>query len=211
MRLAAFCSHGGSNFAAIADAARRGEIPLDVVVMLHNNARAGAVGKAHARGIATEWIPRQRYANEPSYAEALLGILRRHRVDLIALAGFMQKVPALVVREYAGRMTNIHPALLPFFGGPGFYGMRVHRAVFASGMKVSGPTVHLVDEQYDHGAILLQRAVAIDDCRAPEEIAARVLREEHRIYPEALGLLARGRFRVAGPRAELLDAPAAGE
>lgn len=195
-RLAAFCSHGGSNFAAIADAARAGAIPVDVVLMVHNNAAAGAKEKAIARGIATEWVPRKRFADDAAYAAHLLALLERKRIDLVALAGFMQRIPGAVVDRYAGRMTNIHPALLPFFGGKGFYGMRVHRAVFESGMKVSGPTVHLVDEHYDHGPILMQRAVAIDDCRTPEEIAARVLAEEHRLYPEAVGLLAESRFHI---------------
>jgi phosphoribosylglycinamide formyltransferase-1 len=203
-RVAAFCSHGGSNFASIADAAARGEIPVEVVVMVHNNARAGAKEKAKARGIPTEWVPRKRFATDEEYAAHLFAILDRYAVDIVALAGFMQRIPEEVVRRYAGRMTNIHPALLPFFGGKGFYGMRVHTAVFEAGMKVSGPTVHLVDEQYDHGPILLQRAVAIDDCRNPEEIAARVLKEEHRIYPEAVGLLAQGRFQLEGRRAALI-------
>ena len=111
--------------------------------------------------------------------------------------------PDELVRRYAGRMTNIHPALLPLFGGRGYFGQRVHEAVFAAGMKVSGPTVHLVDEEYDRGAILAQRAVSIEDCRTPEEIAARVLVEEHALYPETLGRLVRGCFRIEGRRTAL--------
>jgi len=204
-RLAAFCSHGGSNFAAIADAAQRGEIPLEVVVMVHNNAQAGAKVKAIARGIPTEWVPGNAFADEAAHAARLREILDGYRVDLIALAGFMQRIPVEIVRRYAGRMTNIHPALLPLFGGTGCYGHHVHEAVFAAGMKVSGATVHLVDEEYDHGPILMQRAVPIHDCASPEEIAARVLIEEHKLYPEALGLLAQGRFRIEGRRATLLS------
>jgi phosphoribosylglycinamide formyltransferase-1 len=204
-RLAAFCSHGGSNFAAIADAAQRGEIPIEVVVMVHNNAQAGAKAKAIARGIPTEWVPGHAFADEDAHARRLLEILEGYRVDLVALAGFMQRIPTGIVRRYAGRMTNIHPALLPLFGGAGFYGQHVHEAVFAAGMKVSGPTVHLVDEEYDRGPILMQRAVPIHDCATPEEIAARVLVEEHRLYPETLGLLAQGRFRIEGRRATLLS------
>jgi phosphoribosylglycinamide formyltransferase-1 len=203
-RVAAFCSHGGSNFAAIADAAARGEIPVEMAVMVHNNKRAGAKDKAETRGIPTEWVPRKSFADVDEYSARLLEILTQYRVDIVALAGFMQLVPSTIVRHYTGRMTNIHPALLPFFGGRGFFGMRVHEAVFKSGMKVSGPTVHLVDEEYDHGPILLQHAVPIDDCRTPEEIAARVLAEEHRIYPKAIGLLAQGRFQVENRRAVLV-------
>jgi folate-dependent phosphoribosylglycinamide formyltransferase PurN len=151
-------------------------------------------------------VPRKSFADEDEYAARLLTLLEQYRVDIVALAGFMQLVPSAVVQRYTARMTNIHPALLPFFGGRGFYGMRVHEAVFKSGMKVSGPTVHLVDEEYDHGPILLQHAVPIDDCRTPEEIAARVLAEEHRIYPKALGLLAQGRFQVENQRAVLVGA-----
>jgi phosphoribosylglycinamide formyltransferase-1 len=202
-RVAAFCSHGGSNFAAIADAATRGGVPIEMAVMIHNNARAGAREKAEARGIPTEWVPRKRFPDNDAYAQHILELLEKYEVDLVALAGFMQMIPNKVVQRFENRMTNIHPALLPFFGGRGFYGMKVHRAVFESGMKVSGPTVHLVDDEYDHGPILLQQAVSIDDCRTPEEIAARVLIEEHKIYPKALGLLAEGRFRVEGPRAWL--------
>ena len=203
-RVAAFCSHGGSNFAAIADAAARGEVPIEVALVVHNNARAGAKEKAVARGIPAEWIPRKRFFEPEEYAAHLLGILTRYQIDIIALAGFMQLIPSAVIERYEGRITNIHPALLPLFGGRGFYGMKVHEAVFTSGMKISGPTVHLVDEKYDHGPILLQRAVQIEDCASPAAIAARVLAAEHRIYPEALGLLAQGRFRIAGGRADLL-------
>jgi phosphoribosylglycinamide formyltransferase-1 len=203
-RLAAFCSHGGSNFAAIADAARRGEIPIDVALMVHNNARAGAKAKAQTRGIATAWVPRNAFAHDAAYAGRLVELLDQHAIEYVALAGFMQWIPGEVVRHYAGRMTNIHPALLPLFGGLGCYGSRVHEAVFAAGMKVSGPTVHLVDEEYDRGPILAQRAVSIEDCRTPDEIAARVLVEEHALYPETLGRLVRGCYRIEGRRTALV-------
>jgi len=173
--------------------------------MIHNNAKAGAKEKAIKRGIPTEWVPRSRFPDEAAYADRLRELLDSYEVEIVALAGFMQLIPASIVRGFRNRMTNIHPALLPLFGGKGYYGMNVHRAVFASGMKVSGATVHLVDEEYDHGPILLQAAVDIGDCRSPEEIARRVLKEEHRIYPKALGLLAEGRFRIEGNRTYLID------
>lgn len=203
-RVAAFCSHGGSNFAAIADAAQQGEVPIEVVVMIHNNAKAGAKGKAEARNIPTEWVPRKRFGSDEAYGEHILSILRRYEVDIVALAGFMQMIPSNVIRAFEYRITNIHPALLPFFGGQGFYGGKVHRAVYESGMKVSGPTVHLVDEQYDHGPILLQQAISIADCKDPSEIADRVLVEEHKLYPLTLGLLALGRFHIEEGKARLL-------
>jgi len=201
--VAAFCSHGGSNFAAIADAAQRGDIPVSVSVMIHNNAKAGAKAKAEARGIPTAWVPRKSFATDDDYSAHLIGVLAAHRVDIIALAGFMQLIPLEIVRRFEGRITNIHPALLPLFGGRGFYGMKVHQAVFDSGMKISGPTVHLVDEEYDNGTILQQQAVSIEDCQDPAEIASRVLVEEHKLYPVTLGLLAEGRFTFQGRRAVL--------
>ena len=202
-RIAVFCSHGGSNFAAIADAAATGAIPVDVSLMVHNNARAGARAKAEKRGIATEWVPRKSFANDAEYAARLDQILADYRIDIIALAGFMQLIPSEIVRKYENRITNIHPALLPFFGGRGFYGNNVHKAVFESGIHVSGATVHLVDEKYDNGIILKQSAVSIADCRDPDAIAAKVLMEEHKLYPEVIGLLAEDRFEIVGRRAFL--------
>lgn len=202
-RVAAFCSHGGSNFAAIADAAAAGSISVDVSLMIHNNAKAGAKAKAEQRGIATAWVPRSSFASDADYSARLTELLSDHDIHIIALAGFMQLIPPEIIERYEGRITNIHPALLPFFGGRGFYGMNVHRAVFESGMQVSGPTVHLVDEKYDNGIILKQRPVDISDCADPEAIAARVLKEEHRLYPEVIGLLAQERYTFVGRRAVL--------
>jgi formyltetrahydrofolate-dependent phosphoribosylglycinamide formyltransferase len=202
-RVAAFCSHGGSNFAAIADAAAAGDFPADVTLMIHNNAKAGAKAKAEQRGIATAWVPRKSFATDADYARRLAELLARHDIQIIALAGFMQLIPAEIVQQYEGRITNIHPALLPFFGGRGFYGMNVHRAVFDSGMQVSGPTVHLVDEKYDQGIILKQLPVDISACTDAEAIAAEVLKAEHKLYPEVIGLLAEDRFKFAGRRAIL--------
>jgi phosphoribosylglycinamide formyltransferase-1 len=122
-------------------------------------------------------------------------------VDVVALAGFLKHVPPVLVGAFRGRMVNIHPALLPAFGGPGMYGHFVHEAVWRAGCRVSGATVHLVDEAYDRGPILLQRAVALDPHEGPAEIAARVLAVEHVIYPEALALLAGPGFTIEEGRA----------
>ena len=110
-RVAAFCSHGGSNFAAIADAAARGDVPLEMAVMIHNNARAGAKEKAEIRGIPTEWVPRKPFPDDDAYAQRILELLEKYGVDLVALAGFMQMSPNKVVQHFENRMTNIHPAL----------------------------------------------------------------------------------------------------
>ncbi|HEX6910477.1 MAG TPA: formyltransferase family protein, partial [Longimicrobium sp.] len=146
------------------------------------------------------------------FRDALADALQAHRIDLVVLAGWLQLVPSEVVARYHGRMVNVHPALLPAFGGHGMYGMRVHRAVVASGVRVSGATVHLVDERYDEGAIVAQWPVPVLPGDTPERLAARVLAVEHRILPLAVEALARGgRIPLVddGPLAfDLVAAPA---
>jgi len=132
------------------------------------------------------------------HANALLKLLKKHRIDLIALAGYLKKVPPVVVAAYRHRMLNIHPALLPDFGGAGYYGMRVHAAVLASGAQQSGATVHFVDNEYDTGPILLQDRVPVMPDDTPAKLAKRVLALEHRLYPQALQLLAQGLVRIDG-------------
>jgi len=132
------------------------------------------------------------------HADALLKLLKKHRIDLIALAGYLKKVPPVVVAAYRHRMLNIHPALLPDFGGAGYYGMRVHAAVLASGAQQSGATVHFVDNEYDTGPILLQDRVPVMPDDTPAKLAKRVLALEHRLYPQALQLLAQGLVRIDG-------------
>jgi phosphoribosylglycinamide formyltransferase-1 len=134
------------------------------------------------------------------FGRELLTILQNNGIDWIVLAGYLKKIPDNVVSMYANRMVNIHPALLPAFGGKGMYGMYVHEAVFKSGAKVSGITVHLVNEVYDSGPVVLQKAVDIEDCYSPEEIAAKVLKVEHRMYSVALQKLLTEPFRVEGNR-----------
>ena len=134
----------------------------------------------------------------------LIAAFREVGADTIALAGFMRKLGPVFLREFPQRVLNIHAALLPCFGGQGFYGRRVHEAVIESGARFSGATVHFVDELYDHGPILLQAVVPVADNDTPETLAARVLEQEHRIYPEALRLLAEGRLKIVGRRVCIL-------
>jgi phosphoribosylglycinamide formyltransferase 1 len=120
----------------------------------------------------------------------LLGLLREFRIDLVVLAGYLKRIPPKVIREYAGRIINIHPALLPAFGGEGMYGTRVHEAVIASGAEESGVTVHLVDDEYDRGPIVAQWRVSVNKTDTPESLAARVLNVEHVVYPRAVEMVA---------------------
>jgi len=133
-----------------------------------------------------------------------LNVLDELRTDLVILAGYMKIVPESVVRAYKNRMLNIHPALLPAFGGQGLYGENVHKAVLDYGCKVSGVTVHLVDAEYDTGAPVMQRCVPVLDDDTPQTLAARILEEEHRIYTDAIRLFADGRIEIKGRRVRVL-------
>lgn len=184
MRVGVLASGSGSNLQALLDACRPPE-PAAVVLVACNVAGAGAVARAQAAGVATWHIA------DPADGAALLAVLRRHQVDLVVLAGYLKLVPADVVAAFAGRMINIHPALLPSFGGHGLYGLRVHQAVLASGATVSGPTVHLVTSEYDRGPILAQWPVPVRAGDTPEALRDRVLAVEHRLLPAVVLAAAR--------------------
>ena len=189
-RLAVFVSGRGSNLQALhAYLERVGG--AEVVLVVSDRASSAALSWASERGIQTATLE-----SSAQDARALLTLLESHRVDLVVLAGYLQLVPAEVVRAYRGRMVNVHPALLPAFGGPGMYGARVHRAVLESGARLSGPTVHFVDEMYDHGAIIAQWPVPVFAGDTDAALAARVLRAEHLLLPRVTHLVASGRIRL---------------
>ncbi len=198
--------HGrGTNLGALLDACASGQIAGHIAVVIGTRADAPALERARAAGARTVVVSPRKYAeNEAGYADALLRVLAAHHTGLICLAGYMRKLPSQVVTAYRGRIMNVHAALLPLFGGHGMYGEHVHRAVLESGMKVSGCTVHFVDEQYDTGPIILQTAVPVLDTDTPETLAARVLPEEHRVYVRAVQLFAEGRLRIEGRRVFVL-------
>lgn len=189
-RIGVFVSGRGSNLAALhAHLARTGG--AKVAFIASDRANSGAIAWARERGIQHAVI-----ADQLGQPHQMLSLLRAHDVELVVLAGYLRLVPADVVRAYRGRMVNVHPALLPSFGGPGMYGARVHRAVLESGARVTGPTVHFVDEIYDHGAIIAQWPVPVfaDDTEAA--LAARVLRAEHLLLPRVVQQLAAGTIRL---------------
>ncbi len=186
---AVFASGGGTNLQSLLDH-HAGDPPWRVRLVVSDREDAGALERARRAGVATRVIPtRDRTAEE--IAAETLAALEEHGVRLVFLAGYMKLVPQPVVAAFRGRMLNVHPALLPSFGGQGMYGIRVHRAVLASGARVSGPTVHLVDEEYDRGRILAQWPVPVLAGDTPEALAARVLEVEHRLYPRTADHLAR--------------------
>jgi phosphoribosylglycinamide formyltransferase-1 len=189
----------GSNMRAIIEACRDGRIPdSTVVAVVGARDDAPAMHNARALGVDTAVVNPREFPDPDMYGDALLWVLQKAQPDLICLAGYMRLLPARVVQAYPMRIMNIHPALLPLFGGKGMYGLKVHQAVLESGMKVTGCTVHFVDEQYDTGPIILQRCVPIRSDDTPETLAARVLPVEHETYLEAIRLFVQGRLRVEG-------------
>lgn len=200
MRLAVFLSGGGSNFQAILDAHAARQLPLTPALCVASRAEAGGVARAQQHGVPVAVIPPGDFADETAFGEALLDVLAAHRIDVVALAGYLKKIPDSVVSAFSGRILNVHPSLLPAFGGQGMYGRRVHEAVLAAGVRWTGATVHLVDTSYDTGPIVLQAPVPVRDDDTPESLAARVLAVEHRLFPEALRLFATGDLMPKRPR-----------
>ena len=205
MRLAFFASGGGSNVGAILDAIDAGALRAESVLLISDRPGCGALARAEARGIPTEVIAP--LSDATHFSDALLDALARAEADTVALAGYLRKIPAPVVWAFRDRILNVHPSLLPAFGGAGWYGRRVHQGVLDAGCRVSGATVHLVDDQYDTGPIVLQEAVRVLPDDTADTLAARVLAVEHRLFPDALALLADGRLRVADGRVSLLPTP----
>jgi phosphoribosylglycinamide formyltransferase 1 len=192
MRIAVAISGRGSNLEALLRALGPGA-PAEIVLVMSDRAGAAGLSLARERGIEAEVL------RDPRDSGDWLAPLRRREVDLVVLAGYVKLVPAPVIAAYRGRIINIHPALLPAFGGKGMYGHRVHEAVLASGARESGATVHLVDEMYDHGKVLAQARVPVLPGDTPERLAARVLEVEHRILPAAVLAAARAGHPVPLP------------
>ena len=195
-KLAVFASGGGSNFRAILKAIECGSLPLICPLLITDNARAGALDIAQEYGCQTAVLRPKAFATKGDFEAALIQTLQEHSIDLVALAGYLKMIPPKVVAAFRHRMLNIHPALLPDFGGKGLYGMRVHQAVLDAGVPESGATVHFVDEEYDTGPIILQRTVPVKPGDTPQILAARVLTAEHLLYPEALRLVAEGHVHI---------------
>lgn len=196
LRLAVFGSGGGTNFEAICDAIDARRLDAAVVLCVSDRDSAGILRRASGRGIRTAVVSRADFPGEAEFSLRLLELLDESSANFIALAGYLRKVPAAVTDAYRNRIVNIHPALLPHFGGKGMYGIRVHRAVIERGALVSGATVHIVDEAFDTGPIVAQCWVEVCEGDTPESLAERVLLVEHKLYPTALQLFALGRVRV---------------
>jgi phosphoribosylglycinamide formyltransferase-1 len=198
MRVAVAVSGRGSNLEALLRALGP-DAPAQVVLVLSNRPDAGALDRARAHGVPAAVLP------DPADADDWLARLEGHRVDLVVLAGYLKLVPAPVIARYRNRILNVHPALLPAFGGRGMYGHHVHEAVLRSGARESGATVHLVDEAYDRGAVLAQGRVPVLPGDTPERLAERVLEVEHRLLPAVVRAAAAAGHPV--PLPEIVESP----
>ena len=204
-KIAIFASGRGSNFRAIQAEIENGSIPGRISVLVVDKETAGAIDFAGAKDIPFQVVVPKLFPSSEAFGDRLLQILAEHEIDIIVLAGYLKKIPDNVVRRFTNRIVNIHPSLLPAFGGKGMYGMRVHQAAFQRGVKISGVTIHLVNSEYDEGPILLQKAVDVSGCPDPEEIARTVLAEEHRLLPLAVKMMAENKIRVVNNRVMIED------
>lgn len=193
-KLAVFVSGGGSNFRSIHQAILDGRINGDIVVLVASKPDCGGANYARDKGIPVIVFPEMKDGSEGLSPHNLVIALRKYKVNHILLAGYLKLIPAELIRAYPRSILNIHPSLLPAFGGKGYYGMKVHRAVVTSGARYSGPTIHFVDEHYDTGRILAQRVVPVLPTDTPNELAARVLQEEHQVYVEVAAALCEERI-----------------
>lgn len=188
LRIGVLVSGSGTNLQAIIDACQSGYLPAKVVVVISNRKDAYALERAKMHNIEALFVDRKLFPDDTSYSAKLAEEFEVRQVDLVCLAGFLLKLAPNFIQQFKNRILNIHPALLPKFGGEGMYGHNVHEAVLKSGEKVSGCTVHFVDEEYDHGEILLQRTVPVLKDDTPETLAKRILEQEHKLYPDAIKL-----------------------
>ncbi len=208
-KIAVFASGQGTNFQSLAAAAKNGRFAGEISLVVSNKKDSGVLERARKEGICGVVLSPKNFKDLSSYDKALADLCLKHEIDLICLAGFLLKLGPGILSAFKNRIMNIHPALLPAFGGKGMYGMRVHEAVIKSGVRVSGATVHFVNENYDSGAIILQKAVPVKRGDTPKTLAERVLKTEHYIYPKAVELFCENRLKVKRGRVVLLPAGAA--
>ena len=198
LKLAVLVSGGGTNLQAIIDAISAGKITNACIsVVISNNANAYALERARAHGIEALCISPKDFESREAFNQAFLDKLNSYNVDLVVLAGFLVVLPEMMIKEYTNRIVNIHPSLIPAFCGTGFYGLKVHEGVLARGVKVTGATVHFVDEGTDTGPIILQKAVEVEQGDTPEVLQRRVMEQaEWVILPKAIDLIANGKVSV---------------
>jgi len=200
-RIAVLISGGGTTLRNLIEKIAAGQLPVEIALAISSNPAARGLQFAHEAGIPGVVIERKNFATQDDFSRAIFDPCRRARTQLVVMGGFLKRVT--IPEDFANRVVNIHPALVPAFCGERFYGHRVHQSVLEYGAKLSGCTVHFADNQYDHGPVILQSAVPVLDDDTPETLAARVFEAECEAYPEALRLIAAGRVSVEGRRVRI--------
>ncbi|MFL5241864.1 MAG: phosphoribosylglycinamide formyltransferase [Gemmataceae bacterium] len=198
VRIAVLVSGGGTTLQNLLDRIADGKLDAEVVLAVSSKPQAAGLERALKARIRAEVVERSEFSSTEEFSLRIFSLCREATADLVCLAGFLQLIH--IPADFQGRVMNIHPALIPAFCGKGFYGHRVHEAVLASGVKLTGCTVHFADNQYDHGPIIIQRAVPVQDDDTPATLAARVFEQECEAYPEAIRLFAQGRLKIQGMR-----------
>jgi phosphoribosylglycinamide formyltransferase-1 len=201
IRLAVLLSGGGTTLQNFLDRIAEGRLEARIVLVVSNNRDALGLARAERAAVPTAVVERKQLASREEFSARIFDLCRQAGADLVCMAGFLQLLS--IPSDFEKRVLNIHPALIPAFCGKGYYGHRVHEAVLEAGVKISGCTVHFADNEYDHGAIIIQRAVAVRDDDTPESLAARVFQEECEAYPEAIRLIAQGKVRKEGRRVHI--------
>lgn len=207
LKLVVCVSGGGTNLQAILDAVDRGDITnTEVAAVISNNPNAYALERAKNHDIAGICISPKQFEDRDSFNKAFLEKVNSYQPDLVVLAGFLVVIPELMIKEYRNRMINIHPSLIPSFCGTGYYGLKVHEAALARGVKVTGATVHFVDEVTDTGPIILQQPVMVKTDDTPEILQRRVMEQaEWKILPQAIDLIANGKVKVIDGKSVIVD------
>jgi phosphoribosylglycinamide formyltransferase-1 len=201
LRIAVLLSGSGTSLENLLEHIDSGAVPGRVVVVIASKEKAFGLERARRRGIPAVAVARKQHPEVGAFNDALHAVLADYDVDLVLLLGFLS--PFETRGKFDGRTMNVHPALIPVFCGQGFYGHRVHEAVLEAGVKLTGATVHFVDAEYDHGPIILQEAVPVEDDDTPDSLAARVQAAERRLVPEAVRLFAEGRLTIDGRRVRI--------
>ncbi len=207
LNIAVLVSGGGTNLQALIDAQARAEIPGgQLALVVSSKTDAFALDRAQKAGIKAEVLLRKQFTEQKDYDEALLSLLDIYKIDLIVLAGFMTIISDRVIRHYDNKIINVHPALIPSFCGEGFYGLRVHEAVLQRGVKLTGATVHFVNEVCDGGPVILQKAVEVQPDDTPELLQRRVMEQaEWKLLPQAVALFCEGKILVENGKTRIKE------
>lgn len=198
MNIAVFASGRGTNFSAIARAVKRGRLKVSLALLISDNPKAGVIARAKRAGVKVELIKREDFPGRREFEDRIISHLKENNIELVILAGFMRLLTSEFIAQYKNKILNIHPALLP-----GFKGTQAIKDAFDYGAKVTGVTVHFVDEKMDHGAIILQQAVKIEKNDTLQSLEEKIHKVEHKLYPEAVRLYVEGKLRVEGRRVEV--------